>query len=65
MGWYHLDEILYHARIHPEHRANTLSAPKIQRLHFWIVEVCRIAVSVNADDKKFPDDWLFKYRWVS
>jgi hypothetical protein len=22
------------------------------------------AVEVNADDTKFPDDWLFKYRWV-
>ena len=63
--WCCLDEILYHARIHPEHRANTLSAPKIQRLHFWIAEVCKIAVSVNADDTKFPDGWLFKHRWVS
>jgi hypothetical protein len=34
-------------------------------LHFWIAEVCKVAVSVDADDTKFPDDWLFKYRWVS
>lgn len=65
MPQYLVDEILYHARIHPEHRANTLSANQLDKLHFWIAEVCRIAVSVNADDTKFPDDWLFKHRWVS
>ena len=37
----------------------------MEQLHFWIAEVCRVAVSVNADDAKFPDDWLFKHRWVS
>ncbi|KAF9654274.1 AtMMH-1 [Thelephora ganbajun] len=57
------DEILYHARIHPEYRANTLSTQQIKKLHFWIAEVCKVAVSVDADDAKFPDDWLFKHRW--
>jgi len=32
-------------------------------LHHKIGEVCRIAVSVNADDDKFPEHWLFKHRW--
>ncbi|KAF9787029.1 Formamidopyrimidine-DNA glycosylase N-terminal domain-containing protein [Thelephora terrestris] len=57
------DEILYHARIHPEQRACTLSNKQVEKLHFWISEVCKVAVSVDADDTKFPDDWLFRHRW--
>lgn len=34
-------------------------------MHEQIRHVCTFAVEVNADDSKFPDDWLFKYRWVS
>lgn len=59
------DEVLYHARVHPEQRANSLSESQIRALHEQIRHVCTFAVEVNADDTKFPDDWLFKYRWVS
>ena len=58
------DEVLYHARIHPEQRCNSLSEEQIRALHLQIRNVCTFAVEVNADDSKFPDDWLFKYRWV-
>ncbi|KAF8480849.1 AtMMH-1 [Russula ochroleuca] len=57
------DEVLYHARIHPEQRCNTLSEEQIQALHLQIRNICTFAVEVNADDSKFPDNWLFKYRW--
>jgi len=57
------DEILYNARIHPEQKCNTLSTEQLIALHHQTSEVCRIAVSVNADDSKFPDHWLFKHRW--
>ncbi|KAN0138528.1 AtMMH-1 [Lactarius tabidus] len=57
------DEVLYHARVHPEQRANSLSESQIRALHQQIKHVCTFAVEVNADDTKFPDDWLFKYRW--
>ncbi|EMD41422.1 hypothetical protein CERSUDRAFT_89989 [Gelatoporia subvermispora B] len=57
------DEILYHARIHPEARCHTLTDDQIAPLYRQTLEVCRIAVEVNADDSKFPEDWLFKYRW--
>ncbi len=60
-----VDEILYHARVHPERRCNTLSEEEIDALYQKTVYVCTTAVSVNADDSKFPDDWLFKHRWVS
>jgi len=35
----------------------------IVQLHFQVSEVCRVAVEVNADDSRFPDNWLFKHRW--
>ncbi|KAI0033741.1 AtMMH-1 [Vararia minispora EC-137] len=57
------DEILYHARVHPEQRCNTLTDEQTLALHHQTSEVCRFAVSVNADDSKFPEDWLFKHRW--
>jgi hypothetical protein len=57
------DEILYHARIHPEQKANGLDVKKMKELYKWVEEVPRKAVEVNADDKLFPEDWLFKHRW--
>ncbi|KAI0286674.1 Formamidopyrimidine-DNA glycosylase N-terminal domain-containing protein [Russula aff. rugulosa BPL654] len=57
------DEVLYHARIHPEQRCHSLSEEQIQALHMQIRDICRFAVEVNADHHKFPDNWLFKYRW--
>jgi formamidopyrimidine-DNA glycosylase len=58
------DEVLYHARIHPEQKCNTLSQEQLQTLHEKITYVCLTATSVNADDSQFPENWLFKYRWV-
>ncbi|PCH33243.1 hypothetical protein WOLCODRAFT_159936 [Wolfiporia cocos MD-104 SS10] len=57
------DEILYHARVHPEERCNALTEAQLAALHWQTAEVCRVAVSVNADDSKFPENWLFKHRW--
>ncbi|KAK7468485.1 hypothetical protein VKT23_002991 [Stygiomarasmius scandens] len=57
------DEILYHARIHPEQRCNTLTTEQVQNLHHQTKHVCETAVAVDADDSKFPEDWLFKHRW--
>jgi formamidopyrimidine-DNA glycosylase len=59
----HTDEILYHARIHPEAKSHMLDDKEMERLHHWTEEVPRFAVGVNADDSKFPEDWLFKHRW--
>ncbi|KAG5654563.1 hypothetical protein H0H81_000088 [Sphagnurus paluster] len=35
----------------------------VAALHHQTGEICRFAVSVNADDSKFPDHWLFQHRW--
>ncbi|KAL1732639.1 hypothetical protein EV714DRAFT_282480 [Schizophyllum commune] len=57
------DEILYHTRVHPERRCNTLTGEELDVVHRWIREVCRIAVEADADSEKFPEDWLFNHRW--
>ncbi|KAJ7071385.1 AtMMH-1 [Mycena amicta] len=57
------DEILYHARVHPEQPSNTLSDPQLAALHHQTSNVCKVAVAVDADDSKFPEDWLFRHRW--
>lgn len=59
-----LDEVLYHARIHPERRCNALTATEIETLHDKVQYVCKTAVAVNADDSQFPENWLFQHRWV-
>ncbi|KAG7450122.1 uncharacterized protein BT62DRAFT_942786, partial [Guyanagaster necrorhizus] len=57
------DEILYHAHVHPEQRCNTLTEEQVAALRDKMVYVCETAVEANADDTKFPDNWLFKHRW--
>ena len=57
------DEVLYQARIHPEQYSNTFDDKQIQQLHDALIGVCTTAVETLADSKKFPDDWIMKYRW--
>lgn len=58
------DEILYHAHVHPEQKCNTLSQEQLEQLHQKTIYVCQTAVSLDADSTRFPEDWLFNYRWV-
>jgi len=58
------DEIMYHAKMHPEQYANTLTDEQIEQLHKSIHYVCDTAVALLGDSEKFPDDWLFKHRWA-
>jgi formamidopyrimidine-DNA glycosylase len=57
------DEIMYHARLHPEQYSDTFSDEQLSRLHKSILHVCKVAVDLLADSDQFPDDWLFKHRW--
>ncbi|CEN59728.1 Putative Function: MutM protein removes the oxidatively damaged DNA base product [Aspergillus calidoustus] len=57
------DEILYHAKIHPEQYSNTLTDDQIKELHTAIHYVCSTSIEVLADSDKFPEHWLFKHRW--
>ncbi|KAL4451273.1 hypothetical protein ABPG77_009345 [Micractinium sp. CCAP 211/92] len=57
------DEVLYQARIHPEQPANSIPEEQVSALHRAIRGVCQLAVDADADSDRFPDDWLFHYRW--
>lgn len=57
------DEVMYHAKLHPEQYSNTLSDEQIKQLHKSIHYICRTAVDLLADSEKFPEEWLFKHRW--
>lgn len=60
---YPSDEILYHAKLHPEQYSNTFSPEQLKTLHSSILHICGTAVDLLADASKFPDDWLFSHRW--
>ncbi|KZW02076.1 hypothetical protein EXIGLDRAFT_736793 [Exidia glandulosa HHB12029] len=55
------DEILYHARIHPEERSHRLSSEQIRILHEQIGAICTTAVQ-KPDCSKYPKDWIFHFR---
>ncbi|KAF3929183.1 hypothetical protein AA313_de0202493 [Arthrobotrys entomopaga] len=57
------DEILFHARIHPEQYTNTLSDEQEKQLFESTMYICKTACGLLGDSSKFPADWLFKYRW--
>jgi formamidopyrimidine-DNA glycosylase len=54
---------MYHAKLHPEQYSDTFSDEQLAQLHKSIMHVCHTAVESLADSSKFPDDWIFKYRW--
>ena len=57
------DEILYHAKLHPEQYSDTFSSAQLKQLHASVVYVCQTAVDLLAESSKFPEEWLFKHRW--
>ncbi|KAI1429880.1 formamidopyrimidine-DNA glycosylase [Xylaria sp. FL1777] len=57
------DEVLYQAKLHPEQYSDDFSNAEITRLYKAICFVCDTAVEVLGDSEKFPEDWLFNYRW--
>ncbi|KAK7953842.1 formamidopyrimidine-DNA glycosylase [Apiospora saccharicola] len=57
------DEIMYHARLHPEQYSDGFSDEDMAKLFKSIMYVCDTAVGHLGDSDKFPDDWLFNHRW--
>lgn len=57
------DEVLYQARIHPQHPVPDLEEQQIIALHRLLREVPLKACEVNADSSQFPVNWLFRWRW--
>lgn len=57
------DEVLYQARIHPLQSSANISKESCVALHQCIKEVIQCAVEVDADCSRFPNQWLFHFRW--
>ena len=57
------DEVLFHARLHPEQYCNEFSEAQMKKLYQSILYVCRTAVDLLGDSDRFPADWLFQHRW--
>lgn len=57
------DEVLYHAKIHPEQYSDSLKETQLDQLHKSLHHICGIAVETLADSSKFPDSWLMRHRW--
>lgn len=57
------DEVLYHAKLHPEQYSDTFSDAQLKQLRESILYVCQTAVDLLADSSKFPEGWLFNHRW--
>jgi formamidopyrimidine-DNA glycosylase len=57
------DEIFYQAAIAPHRRAHTLTEIEGRCIHAALLEVVRVAVKANNDERRFPATWLFHHRW--
>lgn len=57
------DEVLYHTRINPARMGTSITNAETTRLHESIAYVLNLAVNVDADYNKFPENWLFHHRW--
>lgn len=57
------DEILYHARLHPECYTHNLDESHVADLHSALCYVTKTAVETDADNSKFPKNWLMLHRW--
>ncbi len=57
------DEVLFQARVAPTRSAHGLSDAEIARLRRALGRIVGHAVSVSADDARFPRSWLFHVRW--
>lgn len=57
------DEVLYHAKLHPEQYCDDFGNEQIADLHRAVRYVCQTAVDKLGNSDEFPQDWLFNHRW--
>ncbi len=56
------DEILFHARLHPQHPVPGLEKPDLQTLHRKLHYVLEKASDARADPARLPRSWLIRHR---
>lgn len=57
------DEVLFHARIAPARLGSSLNEEEVERLRLMLHQVVSLAVEAEADETRYPPDWLFHVRW--
>lgn len=57
------DEVLYASGIAPQRPAGSLSPSELKALSEAIDFVVKLAVKQEADETRYPEDWLFHVRW--
>ncbi|PJF19614.1 hypothetical protein PSACC_00561 [Paramicrosporidium saccamoebae] len=65
VGNWMADDVLLHARLHPETRTNELSPEEVGQLLDSIKYISVTAVGFDADGSKYPPNWVFHCRWPS
>lgn len=62
VGNVYSDEILFHARLLPDHRTASLDADALGGLWNTTQDVLHKAIDARADVENMPDDWLLPHR---
>lgn len=62
LGNIYVDEILFHARLHPRTKVEELKARDWDRLHRAMGHVLRRAIEAGADPERMPRTWLLPHR---
>lgn len=57
------DEVLFQAAIAPTREGGSLSQAEIEKMLAKLATILELAIEVNADSSKYPEDWLFNSRW--
>ena len=57
------DEILFQAKVNPFKKGCELSKPEMKALHTKMKSIIKRAVENEADETRFPKNWLFLHRW--
>ncbi len=60
LGNLYADEALFQAGIHP--KARCLDEVQLDRLFFWVQEVLKTSLAVNADLEMLPSSYLLRHR---
>lgn len=58
------DEVLYHARMHPNSKVKDLSTDQLRHVFDKVKFVCETAISLEAHFPDFPKDFMIHSRWT-
>ncbi|WLF81702.1 hypothetical protein PVL30_005502 [Lodderomyces elongisporus] len=60
------DEVLFHAKLHPEEVLPLkikLDSPVLYTLYKSLIHVCETSVALEGSARRFPENWLMRHRW--